>query len=704
MASKRDVFAVLIASKSFWDYESKSYDSEKGFYNDVWLTNDKEKRPCMIYYQRGDTDETGFTPNSIQMNDANGVVLIMGKNKKGQQIRRAFKIGEPAPQYLTIKKSQNSRRPTTFIVTDIITDTIEGVPNIKKYLGIVDEQEEELSQDEDFFNMKGLDYEADDNVSRREWTFLWKPVWEGFGNSVYASSLEGAKEEVLRQYPQGSSLYQRADLSTLTDDPLVNKRRRRDWDLQWNAEGFEAERKYGDEEFGLINLDNDHYLRMDNRNQRTFLDFLRNLKREYGLNLGGFMFVDAIGNQYEIIDREYYAEEFGADESINPKDYIQVWILDEWGNSESPIYLNTYDLRFGEKGSTYFKALREVLDKGVKEGDYEGYKIRKTIPSPATHDWDDWLSYDSAYNDSYFYLIYIYGEKFLRGDAEFPFVENKYTIEEGDKSFKVVSERFEKPQRKTTEPMDGLGSLFGAESHTDRIARLRREMEQAQDELERIEYCNHQEWNSINGWVDENPFSLTIECPQCGSHGVAEWDEPTAISWDRTHLAEEFGAEVGGDCPSCSSCEHRWVVSDTYSDGDGVWVDVNCDRCDMKAGAWTYPFEIENMPTLRESRSVNNILECSRCRTGFVRNAETFAAEDDEKVERIMKLLRIVKRKATGSNARYAKTYADAAEIAYYDYGFKGLKTQVAYVLSNLSGWRGDEAREVKAELRRLVK
>ena len=50
------------------------------------------------------------------------------------------------------------------------------------------------------------------------------------------------------------------------------------------------------------------------------------------------------------------------------------------------------------------------------------------------------------------------------------------------------------------------------------------------------------------------------------------------------------------------------------------------------------------------------------------------------------------------------RTYADAAEIAYYDYGFKGLKTQVAYVLSNLSGWRGDEAREVKAELRRLVK
>lgn len=72
--------------------------------------------------------------------------------------------------------------------------------------------------------------------------------------------------------------------------------------------------------------------------------------------------------------------------------------------------------------------------------------------------------------------------------------------------------------------------------------------------------------------------------------------------------------------------------------------------------------------------------------------------------ERIMRLLRTVKRKATGSNARYAKTYADAAEMAYYDYGFKGLKAQVAYVLSNLGGWRGDEAKKVKAELRKLIK
>lgn len=76
----------------------------------------------------------------------------------------------------------------------------------------------------------------------------------------------------------------------------------------------------------------------------------------------------------------------------------------------------------------------------------------------------------------------------------------------------------------------------------------------------------------------------------------------------------------------------------------------------------------------------------------------------DMKAQRIMKLLRIVRRKATGSNARYAKTYAREAENAYYQYGMKGLNTQVAYVLSNLSGWRGEEAKSVKAELRKLIK
>ncbi len=90
--------------------------------------------------------------------------------------------------------------------------------------------------------MKGFDAESfGAKEMRREWTFLWKPKNEGWGNSVYAKNLNGAKEQILKTYSKGSSFFQRADLSTLTDDPFVNKQRWRNWDSQWNAESFEAE-------------------------------------------------------------------------------------------------------------------------------------------------------------------------------------------------------------------------------------------------------------------------------------------------------------------------------------------------------------------------------------------------------------------------------------------------------------------------------
>lgn len=114
----------------------------------------------------------------------------------------------------------------------------------------------------------------------------------------------------------------------------------------------------------------------------------------------------------------------------------------------------------------------------------------------------------------------------------------------------------------------------------------------------------------------------------------------------------------------------------------------------------SYSFEVLNKNLGENEEYMMNSLR-NRDEMG----AEEFGAEDeDEKAERIMKLLRIVKRKATGSNARYAKTYAREAENAYYQYGMRGLTTQVAYVLSNLSGWRGEEAKSVKAELRKLIK
>ena len=87
---------------------------------------------------------------------------------------------------------------------------------------------------------------------------------------------------------------------------------------------------------------------------------------------------------------------------------------------------------------------------------------------------------------------------------------------------------------------------FDSESHTDRVARLRKQIEDSQEELENIRYCNHEEWVSISnniGSLDNNSFSLTIECENCGSHGVAEWEEPTFVSWDRTYMSETFNAD-----------------------------------------------------------------------------------------------------------------------------------------------------------------
>ena len=117
---------------------------------------------------------------------------------------------------------------------------------------------------------------------------------------------------------------------------------------------------------------------------------------------------------------------------------------------------------------------------------------------------------------------------------------------------------------------------------------------------------------------------------------------------------------------------------------------------DMPDGAWDYVGELQEIR--KQLKRDRNLV------FGVPYDSESFGAEEDENAERIMKLLKIVKRKATGSNARYAKTYAREAENAYYQYGMRGLTTQVAYVLSNLSGWRGEEAKSVKAELRKLIK
>jgi len=63
----------------------------------------------------------------------------------------------------------------------------------------------------------------------------------------------------------------------------------------------------------------------------------------------------------------------------------------------------------------------------------------------------------------------------------------------------------------------------------------------------------------------------------------------------------------------------------------------------------------------------------------------------------------LTKIKDKGFNS-YALTYLIACGDVYEHYGVKGLQMQLNYVLSNASHWRGDIARECKAEYKKFAK
>jgi len=76
----------------------------------------------------------------------------------------------------------------------------------------------------------------------RNWTFLWQGYQNG-GNSVTATSLEDAKRKVITEWGDPTDLTRKLkpNLSTLSDDPAVNKRRSDDWDSMWRSESFATE-------------------------------------------------------------------------------------------------------------------------------------------------------------------------------------------------------------------------------------------------------------------------------------------------------------------------------------------------------------------------------------------------------------------------------------------------------------------------------
>ena len=52
----------------------------------------------------------------------------------------------------------------------------------------------------------------------------------------------------------------------------------------------------------------------------------------------------------------------------------------------------------------------------------------------------------------------------------------------------------------------------------------------------------------------------------------------------------------------------------------------------------------------------------------------------------------------------YAVSYAKALPLAAQQYGERGIKYQIGYILSNLGGWRGERARQAKTALKERAK
>ena len=51
-----------------------------------------------------------------------------------------------------------------------------------------------------------------------------------------------------------------------------------------------------------------------------------------------------------------------------------------------------------------------------------------------------------------------------------------------------------------------------------------------------------------------------------------------------------------------------------------------------------------------------------------------------------------------------AIAYIKGLYQAELDYGMKGFKTQIIYIMCNIGHWRGEIARTTKAEMKRLIK
>ena len=693
--------AVYIDSPSSWTYAPDSYDSKLGFYTNAWLTNQSEEDSetpiisCSYFYEIGKEDDVGFTPRRINYNSGNGILTVEGKQAGVPSlVSKSFRKKSPSPRFLNLRESLRKRRPARFMVSEIITDDNDGLMNIKKYLGI-DQEDEEMGAEE--FEAEQVQFDV----------LKGKPSEGGSDYGEYISihdSYDEAEEEakkVRKNLADDEEVY---IIEEVFDDETFDSIRSTkliSMGKTNEAEGFEAPQatinsrwamRMIQSQYDNVGIDRVLSVREDfegdlfitilltNGNKQQLIIEKSQIGMAYDEDKGEYVRMDAEEFDeagYPLnMDRFSYQNE-GKVIGIGGKELRQYRI---YFGKEPMFYLN--DAVFGYDNNNTVQEVVDDLNEALQDSIKEVFQ-RLLWKSQRPDSLDVMLrgeefGADSFQDDTHFVLIH--GEK----DGEYVVKGHQLEIEEKDGFTPTTITTFDY-NPKAGLLTEGLMN-FDERVETidpDFVNRHHRSQRYRGEEFgAEVHLYNDGEYEYGMGFITSNKDKYREKMISSiqDSRLMADY-EPT-----KKDIKEGYPT---GD------------YSSTWRKQEKEWLSKKSDAQLKKMLKKAYPYGSEKKVDLDEK-----VLNIAGNRKGLdiELEAEEFGAEEDEKAERIMKLLRIVKRKATGSNARYAKTYADAAEMAYYDYGFKGLKTQVAYVLSNLGGWRGDEAKQVKAELRKLMK
>ena len=98
-----EVSSAYVDLGKFWTYDPKSKSKESQFYDNAWIIGDKpiegtKSLPAAYFYVKGEKDNVGFTPTSIDYDARSGLLSVQGRQEGVDRIlQRAYMMNAPAP-------------------------------------------------------------------------------------------------------------------------------------------------------------------------------------------------------------------------------------------------------------------------------------------------------------------------------------------------------------------------------------------------------------------------------------------------------------------------------------------------------------------------------------------------------------------------------------------------------------------------------